>query len=433
MKPPIGIIGAGLAGLVAADELIKRGYEVEIYEAGEAVGGLGRSFKDEDGYTLDFGAHFITNRLAAALGVSAQCRTVDYYGESVFLNGTVRSYPFGLMKSPRFVTSAIASRLGPTGSLKSAADVFRDEYGRALSEEVAEPLLEAWSGAPASELSAAVANKLSTSVPRTLWLRTAARLTKRAVAIGYCREQPESASVWHVYPDDGIGTLVEELASRVSGSIRLNSPVESIVVEEGSVVSIGVGGEERPVAAAVSTAPVTVLPKLIQGTEDLSHLADFRYRPMVFVNLRLKGHHLLPDVVTWTPGAEFPFFRLTEAPRSMPWLAPAGRTVITADIGCEVGDEVWTAPDEDLASLCMRALQPIIPGGQGRFLGSRVMRTPIAYPVFRLDYEDRRQEWSRGTGIDGLISVGRNGEFDHLLMEDLYWRTLRQVRCLAAS
>ncbi|MFZ0624975.1 MAG: NAD(P)-binding protein, partial [Acidimicrobiia bacterium] len=74
MKHPVAIIGAGLAGLVAADELKRSGTEVEVYEAGPQVGGLGRSFHDEDGFTMDFGAHFITNRLAAALGVSASCR-----------------------------------------------------------------------------------------------------------------------------------------------------------------------------------------------------------------------------------------------------------------------------------------------------------------------------------------------------------------------
>ena len=29
------------------------------------------------------------------------------------------------------------------------------------------------------------------------------------------------------------------------------------------------------------------------------------------------------------------------------------------------------------------------------------------------------------------MSVGRNGEFDHLLMEDVYWRTVRRIRRLA--
>ena len=57
-------------------------------------------------------------------------------------------------------------------------------------------------------------------------------------------------------------------------------------------------------------------------------------------------------------------------------------------------------------------------------------RTPLAYPVYSLDYEEDRQRFERGTGIEGLFSVGRNGEFRHILMEDVYWRTRFALRTL---
>ena len=85
----VAVVGAGLAGLLAARELRRRGISVTVYEAGRQVAGLARSFTDRDGFTYDFGAHFITNRLAAALGIGAQCRDVHYYGESVVLDGRV--------------------------------------------------------------------------------------------------------------------------------------------------------------------------------------------------------------------------------------------------------------------------------------------------------------------------------------------------------
>jgi protoporphyrinogen/coproporphyrinogen III oxidase len=149
---------------------------------------------------------------------------------------------------------------------------------------------------------------------------------------------------------------------------------------------------------------------------------------MVFVNLRLRGRNLLSDVVTWTPEAEFPFFRLTEAPRSMPWLAPADKTMITVDIGCEQNDPVWTMSEEALGELCVQHLRPIIPDIRERYLGCRALRTPIAYPVFLKEYEQDRLALQQSTGVAGLHSIGRNGEFAHILMEDVYWRTLRRVR-----
>ena len=63
-----------------------------------------------------------------------------------------------------------------------------------------------------------------------------------------------------------------------------------------------------------------------------------------------------------------------------------------------------------------------------RLLGSQVLRTPIAYPVYLNAYEADRMRLRQTTGVAGLYSVGRNGEFAHILMEDVYWRTLGRMR-----
>jgi protoporphyrinogen/coproporphyrinogen III oxidase len=435
-RPPVAIVGGGLAGLVAARELRRRGIPVTVFEAGKQVAGLATSFRDDDGFVCDFGAHFITNRLAAALGVGAHCRTVRHYGETVFLQGRTYSYPFGLLRVPKYVASAIATRARPWRSriVDSAADWYRTNYGPRLAEEVAIPLVEAWSGVPAGDLAPSViAPQLERGTVHVMRLRLASRLSGRAVANGYSREKPESAHVWHVYPEGSLGFLCERLAEELDGAVRLESPVEAILTENGRACGVRVRGETHEASAVVSTAPVHILAKLIQGTEALRHLARFRYRPLVLVNMRFNGRGLLPDVVTWTPGQGFPFFRLVEATWSMPWLAPPGKTTINADIGCVVGDSYWTMPDEQLGELCLEHLEAVVSGARRRYLGCRVMRTPIAHPVFLRDYESERLAFEGFTSVAGLYSIGRNGEFAHILMEDVYWRTLRRMRQLAET
>jgi protoporphyrinogen oxidase len=154
---------------------------------------------------------------------------------------------------------------------------------------------------------------------------------------------------------------------------------------------------------------------------------------MIFVNMRFKGRDLLPDTVLWFPEKEFPFFRLTEVTRSMPWLAPDGKSIITVDIGCQKDDEFWTMDEKKLSALCLEHLKSVIPDAKQRFLGSSVLKTPIAYPVFLNDYEKERQEFERTTHIENLLSVGRNGEFAHRFMEDVYWRTRKKVHDLISS
>ena len=113
----------------------------------------------------------------------------------------------------------------------------------------------------------------------------------------------------------------------------------------------------------------------------------------------------------------------------MPWLAPEGKTMITVDIGTEVGSEIWTMDDEDLGRRCLDELERLVPDVRRRYLGCRVVKTPIAYPVFSTDYEEARADLAaNGTGVDGLLSIGRNGEFDHILMEDIYWRTKAKIQ-----
>ncbi len=431
---PVAIVGGGIAGLTAAEYLHSRNVPFTLFEANSEIAGLCRSFKDADGFSYDFGAHFVTNRLAAAVGVSGQCRTVRRYGESVVLRNRTHSYPFGLAVQPKMAASALAARVGAMFSEKSspanAAEWFRRQYGSALADQVALPLIENWSGVESDQLSPAVGDSLPGSVMQTLYLKVAGKLMKRAVACGYSSELPESPNVWHVYPENGVATLCEKLAENIQDRVQLSTPVETIAVENGRAVGVRAGGEFHPASAVISTAPVHVLPKLVSGTRALDELAEFRYRPMTFVNLRLRGRSLLPNVVVWYPEGKFPFFRLTEAPLSMPWLAPEGKTILTADIGCQTGDDIWKMDEEQLAELCLTSLESLIPDVRERFLGCNVLRTPIAYPVFLNKYEVARRRLMDGLPVENLLSVGRNGEFSHMFMEDVYWRTRKRIGAL---
>ncbi len=429
-KKPIAIIGAGIAGLTAANYLREKNEPFILFEVSDKIAGLAASFKDADGFSNDFGAHFITNRLAKAVGVESECRVVKHYGEAIWLNGKSYGYPFGLATIPRISVSFIRSKLENLFSDSNATTAkqwFSNRYGKLFAEEVALPLIEAWSGAPAEKLAPSVGSSLPGSIMKTFYLKAASMITGRAVACGYNREMPEKPSVWHVYPEGGVSTLCKKLAEGLDDAIRLQTPVQEIIIEDNKVVAVKAKGEIIEVSGVVSTAPANILAKLVKGTDALKDFSQFRFRPMIFVNLRLEGINLLPDTVLWFPEKDFIFFRLTEVTRSMPWLAPPGKSIITIDIGCEKDDEFWAMDENELTALCLEKLKIIIPDIEKRLLGSNVLRTPIAYPVFLNEYEKARQDFEKSTHIDNLLSIGRNGEFAHRFMEDIYWRTRKKI------
>jgi len=431
---PVAVIGAGLAGLTAADYLRERQVPFVLFEAGKEIAGLARSFKDDEGFSYDFGAHFVTNRLADAIGVGDECLTVKRYGERVWLDGKTYAYPFGLMMIPRMTLSGIKTKLSGNGKHpKSAADWFRNAFGSALADEVALPLIEAWSGAKANDLSAAVGESLPGSIAKTLYLKAASIITRRAVACGYSRELNESAGVYHVYPKAGVSTLCEKLASGLNGQLKLESPVEEIIVENEGVTAVRSNGNLHEVSAVISTAPANILAKLVSGTNALDQISQFRFRPMIFVNLKLKGRGLLSDTVLWFPEERFPFFRLTEATLSMPWLAPEGHTIITIDIGAEKTDPVWNLANEQLVETCLDSMTEVVPDIRDRYIGHNILKTGISYPVYLNEYEEARKDFERSTNIPNLLSIGRNGEFSHIFMEDVYFRTRNKVAELVVN
>ncbi len=93
-KKPVATIGAGIAGLTAANFLKKDKIPFILFEASDKIAGLAASFKDAEGFSHDFGAHFVTNRLANAIGVGSKCLLVKYYVEAVWLQGKSYNYPF---------------------------------------------------------------------------------------------------------------------------------------------------------------------------------------------------------------------------------------------------------------------------------------------------------------------------------------------------
>ena len=109
------VVGAGLAGLVAAHEIQRRGFGVIVLEAQDAVGGRVRT-EIVDGFTIDRGFQVLLTaypELARQVDLKALDLRAFDPGALVWLNGkgTVVADPF---RMPR---SLISTALAPIGSI----------------------------------------------------------------------------------------------------------------------------------------------------------------------------------------------------------------------------------------------------------------------------------------------------------------------------
>ncbi|GMI48054.1 hypothetical protein TrCOL_g11417 [Triparma columacea] len=78
-KLKIGIVGAGLAGMVAAMDLADAGHEVEMFELRPYVGGKVSSWKDKDGNHIEMGLHVFFGCYYNLFGIMKRTGSFDQH------------------------------------------------------------------------------------------------------------------------------------------------------------------------------------------------------------------------------------------------------------------------------------------------------------------------------------------------------------------
>src|SRR5687768_17324620 len=103
----VGIIGGGIAGLIAAYQLSKQGVRVTLFERARRLGGLAGSFEMEDSHEIEKYYHFICKtdeayfELQRELGLSPRLRWVTT-DMGLFYNGSLYTLgdPMSLLAFP---------------------------------------------------------------------------------------------------------------------------------------------------------------------------------------------------------------------------------------------------------------------------------------------------------------------------------------------
>merc|ERR1719482_2322968 len=76
-KLKVGIVGAGLAGMVAAMDLVDAGHEVEMFELRPFVGGKVSSWQDKEGNHIEMGLHVFFGCYYNLFGIMQRVGSID--------------------------------------------------------------------------------------------------------------------------------------------------------------------------------------------------------------------------------------------------------------------------------------------------------------------------------------------------------------------
>jgi protoporphyrinogen oxidase len=272
------------------------------------------------------------------------------------------------------------------------------------------PYAEKLWGLPGEQISADQATKRVTA--DTPW-KVAARMLRldRSARTG-------QGQVFH-YPRRGFGQIVEALAGAAvaaGATLRLGEAVTGLVHRDDGVSVLTASGPVEA-AHAFSTVPLPVLARLCDpapSTAVLDDAARLTFRAMVLVYVVHEGGRWSPYDAHYLPGPETPLTRLSE-PANYRVSAddPPARSVLCAELPCAVGDPVWSASDDELATIVDDAvaatgLPPI------NRSGVVVRRLPHVYPIYQPGYERHLAPLDSWVGeLARVTTFGRLGLFAH--------------------
>jgi protoporphyrinogen oxidase len=444
------IIGAGPAGLTAAYLLTKAGKRVIVVERDEYyVGGISRTVNYK-GFHFDIGGHRFFSKSREVVELWNEILPDDFIDRPrmsrIFYNGKYYAYPLrafealrnlGVMTSTMCMLSYALAKLFPVKTPKSFHQWVRNQFGEQLFSIFFRTYTEKVWGMSCDDISADWAAQrikgLSLISAVVDGLQRSLKIDRKpAAALG---EQGGVKTLLESfrYPRKGPGMMWEAAAAKTlaqGGEIRMGRTLESLSFDaEHAMWTVGCrtadqGLEVVRATHVISSAPITQLASAIDpAPRCLTAAAQLKYRDFITVALITNSSNVFPDNWIYIHDPSVKVGRIQNFLSWSPQMAPEGYACLGLEYFCFEGDGLWTASDDDLATLAKAEIGKIGLIDPEAVIDSYVVRQPKAYPVYDDLYAQHvdtvRRELDQR--YPTLHLVGRNGMHkynnqDHAMM-----------------
>lgn len=406
----IYVIGAGPIGLVIANELLKYGHKVKIFEKNKISGGMCRTWKWKQ-YLLDTGPH-IFHTPNPTMSEYWEKNFNDLFIKGDFWCQNVKGQKFdeywdyplsweSISKYPRYIKSKIIKELDNLDLDKRAKATNYSDY------------IETFVGPTLKKM-------FFETYPEKIWgIKTKNITHEWAPKRIEFRDKikPFYNKQWNAVGKYGTGSIykrIEESIYKHSGEILFNKTLTKIDKKNNKITSLRFNDNTNvkinPQDIVISSLPINLTSKL------LGYQSKLKFRGIRSVYLAYNQKQIIKGRNHWLYyGSEKIYFnRITEPKKLSKWVSPDKTSYLTAEITFSKNDKIDKYNSKKLVDEIADQVEKVGLIKKNKLIAGTDNKEYFVYPLLYKGYQEELAiTKAKISKFNQLYSIGTGGEYNY--------------------